>query len=161
VPIGFDSSDLLTMQVQLVGHRFSPDAARNRFFEQALDAVRHVSGVAEAGFTSQLPLSGDRDEYGARFEATPTRAAETYPVFRYAVSPGYLETMRIPLRRGRLLNEHDGVGAPLVALISESVMNARFHGADPIGQRLRIGGAEDAAPFTVVGVVGDVKQMSL
>ena len=79
-------------------------------------------------------------------------------MFRYAVSPGYLETLRVPLRRGRLLDERDGAGVPLVALISESLASRRFLGGDPIGQRLHIG---PAGPYTIVGVVGDVKQMSL
>jgi hypothetical protein len=79
---------------------------------RALEAVRSVPGVTAAAFTSQLPFSGDRDEYGAHFEATPTQPAETYGVFRYAVSPGYLEAMRIPLRRGRLLDEHDDEAVP-------------------------------------------------
>ena len=113
------------------GHRFDDDRATYRFFEDALDAVRRVPGVTAAALTSQLPLSGDRDEYGAHFEATPTRAAETYSAFRYAVSPGYIETMGIPLRRGRLLDEHDRAGAPLVALISESLANGTVRPGRP------------------------------
>jgi putative ABC transport system permease protein len=160
VPVGFDASGLLTMQVQIVGHRFDGAAATNRFFGQALDAVRRVPGVTSAGFTAQLPMSGDRDEYGAWFAATPTQDAETYGAFRYAVSPGYVEAMRIPLRRGRLLDERDAADAPLVVLISESLADSRFHGMDPIGQHLRIG-PDGPGPFTIVGVVGDVKQLSL
>ena len=158
VPLGFESAGLLTMQVQITGHRFDPNSATYRFFDQALEAVRRVPAVAAAGLTGQLPLSGDRDEYGAQFEATPTQAPETYGVFRYVVSPGYLETMRVPLLRGRLLDERDGAGAPLVVDISESLASGRFRGANPIGQRLRIG---PAGPYTIVGIVGDVKQMSL
>jgi len=158
VPVGFDPWGLLTMQVQVVGHRFDEAAATYRFFDEARAAAGPVPGVIAAGFTSQLPMSGDRDEYGARFEATPTLPATTYGVYRYAVSPGYLEAMGIPLRRGRLLDDHDNAGAPLVALISDSLANSRFSGQDPIGQRLRIG---PAGPFTIVGVVGDVKQLSL
>jgi putative ABC transport system permease protein len=158
VPMGFDSAGLVTMQVQIVGHRFDQSIAKYRFFDQALEAVRRVPGVSAAGLTSQLPLSGDRDEYGAHFEASATQPAETYGVFRYAVSPGYIETMQIPLRFGRQLDVHDGPGAPRVALISESLANARFHGGGAIGQRLRVG---PAGPFTIVGIVGNVKQMSL
>ena len=157
---GFDSSNLLTMQIQTSGHRFDDSSATYLFFNQALEAVRHVPGVTAAGLTSDLPLSGDLDEYGAHFEATPTQPAESSSVFRYAVSPGYLETMHIPLRSGRLLNEHDGPGAPRVALISESLAKLRFPAADPVGQRLRLG-PTDGQPYTIVGVVGDVKQMSL
>lgn len=158
VPAGLDSAGLLTLQVQTAGQRFDQNEAFVRFFGQTLEAVRRVPGVEAAALTTQLPLSGDRDEYGAAFEASPARPAETFSVFRYSVSPGYLETMRIPLRRGRLLDEHDGLNAPLVALISQSLANSRFHGSDPTGQRLRIG---PAGPYTIVGVVGDVKQLSL
>jgi putative ABC transport system permease protein len=141
VTVGFDSTNLLTMQVQTSGHRFDGEGSTARFFAQALAAVERVPGVTAAAFTSQLPLSGDRDEYGA-------------------VSPGYLETMRIPLRRGRLFEETDRAGAPRVALISESLARLRFPGGDPIGQRLRIG-PMDGPPYTIVGVVADVRQMSL
>jgi predicted permease len=157
VPVGFVSDELLTMQVT-VGHRFESNDATHRFFDAALEAVRRVPGVASAAFTSQLPLSGDRDEYGAQFEATATRRAETYGSFRYAVSPGYIETLRVPLRSGRLFDPRDGPGSPLVALISESLAMNRFEGDDPIGQHVTVG---PAGPYTIVGVVGDVKQMSL
>jgi putative ABC transport system permease protein len=158
IPVGFDSAGLLTMQVQIVGHRFDQNGATHWFFDRALEAARRVPGVTAAGLTSQLPMSGDRDEYGAHFEASQGQPAATHGVFRYAVSPGYLETMRIPLRRGRLLDERDGAGAPPVVLISESLADSRFHSRDPIGQRLGIG---PAGPFTIVGVVGNVKQLSL
>jgi putative ABC transport system permease protein len=160
VPVGFESSRLLTLQVQTAGRRFDEDSTTYRFFAQALDAVRRVPGVRAAALTSQLPLSGDLDAYGAHFEAGPLQAGASYSVFRYAVSPGYLETMQIPLRRGRLFDERDRLGAPRVALISESLANRRFPGESPIGRRLRIG-PYDGPPYSIVGVVGDVKQQSL
>ena len=58
------------MQVQTSGRRFDDDAT-HRFFEEALEAARQVPGVAAAAFTSQLPLSGDLDEYGVHFEPGP------------------------------------------------------------------------------------------
>ena len=154
---GFDASHLLTMQVQTSGRRFDKETT-DRFFAQALEAVRRVPGVGAAGFTSQLPLSGDSDEYGALFEGDPPGTA--YNVFRYAVSPGYLETTGIPLRRGRLLDEHDTEGAPPVVVISESLAKIKFGDQDPIGRRVHIG-PTDRPRFTIVGVVGDVKQVSL
>ena len=160
---GFQPANVLTMQVQTSGHRFDDDKVRHQFFGQALDAVRQVPGVAEAGFTSQLPLSGDWSVYGVRFEANPAQAPESDEdrgAFRYAVSPGYIEALGIPVRRGRSLNARDAGGAPPVALINESFAKRRFPGHDALGQRLRIG--DDSGPWlTVVGIVGDVKQMSL
>lgn len=161
VDAGFDASHLLTMQVQTSGRRFLENAATYKFFEDALEAVRKVPGVTSAALTSQLPLSGDSDVYGVHFESSPVqRDTEDHSAFRYAVSPGYIETMRIPLRRGRSLDEHDRGGAPLVALINESYAKHNFPGIDPIGQRLRIGPLNGPL-YTIVGVVGDVKQVSL
>jgi putative ABC transport system permease protein len=154
---GFDTSHLLTMQVQVSGQRFDKETAE-RFFARALEAVRRVPGVDAAGFTSQLPLSGDKDEYGALFEGD--RPGSAYNVFRYAVSPGYLETAGIPLRRGRLPDGRDTAGAPPVAVISESLARIKFGDQDPVGRRLHIGPI-DRPWFTVVGVVGDVRQVSL
>ena len=154
---GFDTAGMLTMQVQTSGRRFD-QVTNDHFFAQALEAVRRTPGVTAAAFTSQLPLSGDDDEYGARFEGDDLNVG--YNVFRYAVSPGYFETIGVPLRRGRLLNEHDIADAPLVVLISESLAKRKFGDHDPIGQRVHVG-PTDRPWYTVVGVVGDVKQISL
>jgi putative ABC transport system permease protein len=154
---GFDTSHLLTMQVHTSGRRFDKEA-NDQFFAQALAAVGQTPGVAGAAFTSQLPLSGDDDEFGARFEGDDPQGA--YNVFRYAVSPGYFETTDIPLRRGRLLDAHDVAGAPPALVISESLAKSRFPGQDPIGKRVHVGPTNQPW-FTIVGVVGDVKQASL
>jgi putative ABC transport system permease protein len=159
---GFDASHLLTMQVQESGHRYDSDAARLQFFQQALDRIRSLPGVASAGLTTLLPLSGDQDVYGIEFEKDNTPHGDA--AFRYAVSPGYIETMHIPLRRGRLLNERDTTGAPVAVLINESFANRKFGGQDPIGKRVRLGpdiGHADRPWATIVGVVGNVKQESL
>ncbi len=159
---GFDPSHLITMQVQESGHRFDNDAAALRFFEQALDAVRQVPGIVSAGFTVQLPLSGDYDVYGVQTERDGSLKGDG--ALRYVVTPGYIETMHIPLRSGRLLNDRDTTGAPVTVLINESMARRRFAGVNPIGQRVRIGpdiGHADKPWATIVGVVGNVKQASL
>ncbi len=158
---GFNTSQLLTMQVQASGSGFD-DESTHRFFARSLEAVRELPGVSAAAFSSQLPLSGDLDDgYGVRFESNVTDNPEdNRGAFRYSVSPGYLETMAIPLRRGRLLNAHDTDDTPPVVLISESLARSKFQDRDPIGQRLRLG-ANDGPWSTIVGVVGDVRQTSL
>jgi putative ABC transport system permease protein len=160
---GFDASNLITMQVQESGHRYQSDAARLEFFQQILDNIRSIPGVVSAGLSSQLPLNGaDPDVYGIQFEKDNNPLGDS--AYRYAVRPGYLETMRIPLRRGRLLNDDDIAGAPVAVLISQSFADRKFAGEDPIGQRVRIGpdvGHIDRPWATIVGVVGDVRQESL
>ena len=165
---GLKPSHLLTMQVVTSGHQFddvpaNPGGAdrRRRFFEQTLDAVRHVPGVESAAFTSLLPLSDDLPvigEYGAQFDDQDSQSG--YNVFRYAISPGYCQTMEIPLIKGRLLDERDTASAPLAALISESMARHHFGDRNPIGGRFHVG-PRNRPWYTVVGVVGDVKQTSL
>ena len=159
---GFDGSQVLTMQVQESGHQFGNDQARAQRFDRVLEAVQKVPGVESAAFTSQLPLSGDFESFGVEFESDLTPGAESG--FRYAVSPDYFSTMKIPLRRGRLLNEHDVAGAASVVVISESFAKRKFPGQDPIGKRVRVGeniGKPNGEWSTIVGVVGNVKQASL
>jgi predicted permease len=108
-PVGFDRSGLMTIQVQESGSRFNDDESRRRVFEEVLARVRSTPGVASAGFTTQLPLSGEGDYYGVRF---PEKPGADGAALRYAVTPGYLETMRIPLIAGRTILGSDGGEAP-------------------------------------------------
>jgi len=156
IPAGFNASNLLTLRVQ-TSRRFDSQATQ-RFFTQSVNAVRQIPGVAAVELTSQLPLSGDADQYGVHFEKDDPKVS--YSSFRYAVSPGYFDMMGIPLRRGRRLDIHDVAEAPLATVISESLGKQRFGDQDPIGQRVRLG-PSDGPWQTIVGVVGDVKQTSL
>ena len=116
--------------------------------------------MASAALTSQLPLTGDGDIYGAGTKDDSVLPAGADPaLYRYAISADYLETMGIALERGRTIEERDRTGGQPVALISASVARRRFPGRDPIGAQLRLGPADNW--FTVVGVVGNVKQSSL
>lgn len=160
VDSGFDADGVVTMQVHTNGQRFANDTVTRRFFFDALETVRRVPGVAGAAFTSQLPLSGDPpDEYGVSFESVQPSPGEAASALRYGVAGAYVETMRIPVLRGRPLTERDASNAPRVALINASYARRVFGGANPVGERLRIGPVQD--PVTIVGVVADVKQESL
>src|SRR6185436_14896608 len=133
VDTGFDDAPLLTMQVQVTGHRYDADSVRYGFLEQSLEAVRRVPGVQAAAYTSQLPLSDDLDIYGVHLERE-TDPANDGAALRYAVTSGYFAAMGIPLRGGRLLDEHDGASSPRAVVVSEAFARSAFSGADPIGQ---------------------------
>ncbi len=157
---GFDQRNVLTMQVQVAGPRYADRAVIHRFFQEVLDAVHQVPGVERAALTGQVPLSGDSDVYGVQFEVNGTDPGATGGAFRYAVSPGYFETMGIPIRRGRGITADDRASAPLAVVISESLARSQFPDRDPIGERLHIG-PTDRPWYTVVGVAGNVTQLSL
>lgn len=159
VPPGFDASRVVAMQVRTSGRAFDDAGYTNRYFARALEAARAVPGVESAAFTSQLPLSGDVDGYGVRFEDDNDPEGD-HGAYRYAVAPGWFETMDIDVLRGRPLDARDVAGAPAAALINQSFARRIFAGRDPIGEHLRVG-SEDSEWLTIVGIVGDVKQSSL
>ena len=159
---GFNPSHVLSMQVQISGRQFTNNLnAVHQFFDRAAEAARQVPGVEAAAFTSQLPLSGDFIKYGVQWESSPNdNPREDHSALRYAVTPGYFEAIGIPLKRGRLLDARDTADTPPVALVNESFARRKFPGGDAIGQRAHIG--DTSKPwFTIVGVVGDVRQTSL
>jgi putative ABC transport system permease protein len=161
-PAGFDATNVLTMQIQQAGRRFPTDARRLQFFADVLERLRQVPGADIAALTSQLPLSGDLDGYGAHLESDGSARNNDTGVLRYAVTPEYFEVLRIPLRRGRLLTARDDANAPRAAVVGEGFARAAFggDGASAMGQRMQIG-PDDGRPYTIVGIVGDVKQTSL
>ncbi|MEO8031617.1 MAG: ADOP family duplicated permease [Gemmatimonadota bacterium] len=159
---GFETAQLLTMQVQTSGVRYNADSATFDFFDRALRAARAVPGVESAALTSQLPLSDDFDKYGIHLEAHPRANPEEDPSsHRYAITPGYLATMKIPLLAGRDIDEHDGAAAPAVVLVNQSFAKRVWPTESPLGQRVRTGSATEGPWRTVVGVVGDVHQVNL
>ncbi|HEV2298234.1 MAG TPA: ABC transporter permease [Candidatus Acidoferrales bacterium] len=161
---GFDASHLLTMQVQISGHKYDDAKAARLFYQQALEGAQHVPGVQSAAFTSILPLTDDTQigQYGAEFEKDNDKpVGGGSGVFRYVVTPDYLQTMHIPLREGRFLEKGDVAGAPFATVISESLAREEFGNQSPIDKRMKIGGFPNWPLYTIVGVAGDVKQASL
>jgi putative ABC transport system permease protein len=164
---GFDPAHVLTMGVEVSGPRYASDdaakeiAAVSRFYADVLERVRALPGVEAASATTALPLSGEQDQFGLHLASYPRANPEEAPdADRFAVEPGFFETLRIPLLRGRLLESRDAQGAAAAAVINREVAEKLFPGADPLGQQLMLGPAS-AAPRTIVGVVGDIRHNGL
>src|SRR5690606_35976429 len=95
----------------------------------------------------------------ARLMQDPSRTGSAE--YRVA-SEGYFRAMGIPLIRGRLFDERDGPDAPHAAVISRSLAEGRWPGEDPIGKVIEFGNMDgDLRPFTVVGIVGDVRERGI
>lgn len=158
---GFKADGLVTLELEAAGSRYDSAVAINQLFATVAERVGALPGVASVGAVSQLPLSGDFDSYGIHLESRPNaNPAEDPSAFRFAVTPGYLRTMEIPLIRGRELLASDDATAPPVVLINETMARRLYPGQDPLGQRVKFGGT-DGPWRTIVGVVGDVHHQSL
>ncbi len=159
---GFDPAGVLTMQIQAGGTHLFNDTLVRAFYDRALENVRGVPGVESAALTNQLPMSGDYDGQGAHIQAHPAaNAADDPGPFRYGVSPGYVEAMHIPVVRGRSITAADKAGQPFVALVNESFAKKYWPSEDALGQRISLQDPVKGPWLEVVGIVGDVRQLSL
>ena len=148
-------------------------AAHVRFFDDVLRSVREIPGVASAGVSSNLPLSGGGETKSFWIEGhEPTTEAEVGSVVGRMESTSSLQSMGATLIRGRWFEESDRGAAPNVAIIGEGVARKYFAGQNPLGQRISLHppealrGKSKLPPggrwprWTVVGVVKDVKYSS-
>ena len=158
---GFDPNRVLTMQTSVLGQRFTDNAVVRQYFAEAVERLRAVPGVESAAAASQIPLAGNMDRYGFHAEGKMHANPEEDPsAERYCITPGFLETMRIPLLRGRDISAADSATAPLVLLIGETTARHMWPGEDPLGKHVKLGGL-DKPWWTVVGVVADVHHVGL
>jgi predicted permease len=139
------------------------DARRRLFYEQLLERTRHLPGVEAAGTVSILPLGGGISWGGITIEGNTSNSGPgSIQADQRVASAGYFETMKIPLIAGRFFDEHDTKDSPPVVIIDENMARTYWPNADPIGKRLKLGGADNQQPWmTVVGVVGNIKQYAL
>lgn len=161
---GFSSDNVLSLRLSLAGPNYANTETRAAFYRQLLDRVRSVRGVEAAGAVSILPLS-QGVSWGSisveDFTASAGEASALQADQRIA-TPDYFQAMGIPLVRGRFFNEHDTKDAQKIAVVDESFAARFWPGEDPVGKRIKRGGADSEAPWmTIVGVVGTVRQYTL
>ncbi len=154
---GFDPHGVLTMTLVLPNNKYSRPLEEIAFFDGVLAKVRALPGVVSAGLIDDLPLNGEGSHQPIAIEGGPVQAMSDQPeVDTRSVTPGYLSTMHIPLRRGRDFSEADRPDRPAVALISEAMAKRFWPNQDPIGRHLTMTFSPDKVR-EIVGIVGDVK----
>src|SRR5262245_578635 len=158
---GYRSENLLTARLPSLPQRYKEKQQRVQFYEQTLQRLAALPGVASVGLTLHLPLTSFN--WGARLlvEGRSLQKGENPPGANInPVSPDYFRTMGIGLRAGRLFNDRDDQAAPSVALLSETLARRLFPNEDPLGKRLNVPDT-DAEWTTVVGVVNDIRYTGL
>ena len=154
---GFDPSGVLAVSLSVPGTRYADPAAVGRFYERFVSTLGDQPGVVAAGGVMIPPLAGRG--FGGTFTIVGADESNDQQLQVRAATAGYLEALRIPLRRGRLFTALDRAGGPPVAIISEEAARRYWPGRNPIGQRLRLHvGISGREPVReIVGLVGDVK----
>lgn len=155
---GFSVDRVLTLQIAIPQDRYNTVEAREGFYRRAFEALRASPGIEELGVAAVTPLTGNN--WTAPFQRVdqPLPAGERPPEVGWQLaSSGYFQTIDIPLKSGRLFNDSDRPGGPMVVLVSETVERRFFGGESAVGRHIRAG--EGTAE--IVGVVGDIRRAGL
>ncbi|MBV9772848.1 MAG: ABC transporter permease [Gemmatimonadetes bacterium] len=157
---GFDPAHVLAVDLVLPQSRYTTSEAQAALYRRVLDNLRAIPGVASAGATTTLPLSGDQLSSGFIVEGRETPApGASHEAGLDMVSPDYFRTLGIALRRGRAFTDRDGAKAPSVVVVNETLARRYFPGTDPVGERIRLDGSDQ--PSEIVGVAADVRHRAL
>ena len=156
VDAGFDANDVLTMRVRLVDARYPDGPQRSAFFQTALQRIRALPGVEDAGTIDTLPFADGGEVNTLAPEGYAPPATPVAAQIRQ-VSPGYLGAMGIPVLRGR--DVRDGDGHQL--LVSEDAAKLFWGTDDPLGRSAALPALSKTLLRRVVGIVRDVKQRDL
>ena len=135
---GFDPNGVLVLSIDL-GSQGYDEARGARFYAELHERLERVPGVASASVASALPLSLGGERRGLRVVGYEPGPGEDMEVHSSFVGPGYFETMRTPLARGRGFEAKDGPGAPGVVIVNEAFVRRYWPGRDGLGERLVIG----------------------
>jgi putative ABC transport system permease protein len=162
VHLGFAAHGLITFQLGPPTGKYPVIGKAPQFYRILLDSLASIPGVRGASVSSGIPFGAGNYTRHPMFttgEAILPPSA-LVPIGWRIVSPGYFKTMSIPLLRGRDFTDGDDDKAPHVLIVSQSTAKTFWGSADPIGRTLRRS-ADPRTPFTVIGVVGDVRDTAL
>ena len=156
--LGFRGDHIVTARVSIPKDKYAGDPEVVGFYDRLMARVRALPGVEAAGTVSFLPLTGRNFDNSFDIVGRPPRPSSdpTYALIRFA-DPDYFDTLGIPLLRGRRIAESDHASAPRAVVISASMAERYWPGADPVGQHVLVYMGENPAPWEVVGVVRDVR----
>jgi putative ABC transport system permease protein len=156
---GFDPDSVLTAQLRLSAAAYPNEAARAALINRVLERIRAIPGVESAAATLNRFVPGFFFVTPVHIEGKPTPDGQAHTVQFRRASPGYFETMRIPMLHGRDFAASDGLDQPWVAIVSRRFADQHWPGEDPLGRRIRRG--TNPRLLTVIGVVGDVSDVGL
>src|SRR5262249_43734390 len=162
VRLGFDSGHLMTFQLAPPVPQYPLADKGPELYHRLIENLQSIPGVTGAAVCSGIPFGAGNYTRPPRIttEASVLPPGTAVPIDWRSISNGYFATMRIPLLRGRNFNDGDTHTSPLVMIVSQSTAQKFFGDADPIGKALRPSAKPEIA-FTIVGVVGDVRDQVL
>jgi len=157
---GFDPRHVITLRINLAGDVYRPAAKRAAFFEQLLPQIQALPAIEAAATVYPLPFSPAILNRPFSLPGQPVDPKNPLAAQFNIVSPDYFRALGIRLTQGRAFTERDREGAPLVAIVNESIARRIWPGENPIGKRISTGMGPPSAR-EVVGVFADIRQRQL
>jgi predicted permease len=157
---GIDIRSTLATRVALCPTVLSSPAAARNAWQELIESMRRVPAVQSVALTDIVPMREGENVLGYRTTPTPPAPNQETEALASAVTPDYLQVMRLPLIRGRFFDQNDRFGSPQVIVIDENMAHHAFGEEDAVGKVLWIPGMGDS-PVQVVGVVGHVRHWGL
>ncbi|MEO8562804.1 MAG: ABC transporter permease [bacterium] len=161
IDAGFRPDGVLTMQLSTPSIFYPDSIGIIAFWAELQRRVAAVPGVRNVGAVRNLPLATEMGDRGLRIEGYTPPMGQGAPGDWQVVTPGYFEAMGLELRAGRFFDGRDDFSGPLAMIVNRTFVEQYFAGREVLGGRVRIGGNNDAPPYTIVGVVEDVHHNSL
>ena len=160
-PLGFDSRALITFQIALPTAKYPLTAQAPQFFHTLLDSIQATVGVRDAAVSSGIPFgAGSYTTSPVIAQGSVLPPGTAAAIDWRMVSGSYFKTMAVPLLHGRTFTGADGPLSPPVAIVSQDTAKIIWGNADPIGRSF-YRAADPKTVFTVVGIVGDVRNTTL
>ena len=161
VDYGFRTEGVFTASLTVANERYRERAKRAAFYAEAGRRLATAPGIRAVGFTNIAPFSGGSTAIRFAVVGRQQASADEYLSANWrSVTPGYFAALGVALEKGRLIAESDGQQAPRVVVITETMARQVWPGVDPVGQQIAVGG-NAATAWTVVGVVGDIRDQLL
>ncbi|HET7871554.1 MAG TPA: ABC transporter permease [Terriglobales bacterium] len=159
---GMNTHNVLTLTFDLPEKKYSAQQQLD-FYSNFLERARNLPGVVSAAAVTPLPMSGNNASISFQIEGRPVPTAEEPSADIKDVTPGYFQTMSVPMVSGRDFNERDDAKAPGVVIVNQAFARRYFPNENVLGKHMRPGISNHGEPVMreIVGVVGNVRTRRL
>jgi predicted permease len=153
---GFETESLLTMVVNISPDRYEDVSVDEGFVKPALEAIRNLPGVHEAGTTSIIPYMGWGNNFNIRYEGVTGDDTQLPLTESRIVSPSYFDALGVTLVEGRLFTDSEARGEelPTLVVVNQALVRRDFSDGNALGQRFHL---SDSTFAEIIGVVTDTR----
>lgn len=156
VETGFDRRNVITASLRLPEKRYTNASDVQSFYNRLVDRIRSLPGVESAAASQYIPFGDDGSSVEFLIDGKPEPLPGEVPAAAFTTAtPSYLQTLKIPLLRGRFVSSQDGPNSPKVVVVSDVLANRYWPREDAVGKRIRLG-RKSTENLTVVGVVKNI-----